>query len=383
MLLASLGDRSATAATLAATPATAATPQPPRKVRGRDAAVVPQASAVVAPSATIAAPPAVAGAPSAAPQATTKVFLPLVVKPDTFADWVNLGKPAAGASVNYVYVSQACGARLPSSILAGTDKGLYSYDGAWHLNANLGASIEVSHIFDAGADGLFVASFAQGLWRSPNGGATWEQVALPIADTRLFWIAASNNYLYAAGSQGLYRASRAGGSWIRLRGGTYYSVATSGSKVFAAQVLSANDVLLISADDGDTWPVAQALPGTVDGVQTLDTAQGSPQLLIGAVRGGLFTLDGANNIVPFSQGVSESVFGIWRDGQGRIYTALDIPGGLKRFAPAGGAPSDDLSALPGGGSLTDQAFFAINGSAICKIAVLGTELGDVWARRVP
>jgi hypothetical protein len=77
------------------------------------------------------------------------------------------------------------------------------------------------------------------------------------------------------------------------------------------------------------------------------------------------------------------VYGIWRDGQKRVYAAAETPGGLRRFAPTGGASNLDLSALPTGGSLTAQTLYTVNGSTVCNIIGVGSESGGVWLRRVP
>jgi hypothetical protein len=315
--------------------------------------------------------------------ANTQIFVPFAVLADPYADWVSLGQPAGGAAVNYLYVGQACAGQAPATILAGTDAGLYSYNGAWARNTGLNANMMISHILNTPNNGLFVASYNFGTWRSPDGGATWVQQSFPGVDLRTYWLAATDQYIYAAGLKGLYRQSTAGGAWVKIRSGAIYTVAAAGSTVYAAEIGDAKDTLWISADGGDTWPISRQLPGAVNFVQTLDTAQGSPQVLIGAVDGGLFTLDGANNIVPFSQGTGQTVYGIWRDTQGRIYAALDAPGGLRRFPKSGGASDRDLSALPGGASLATAALYTVNGSTACNILGVGSEGGGVWLRRAP
>jgi hypothetical protein len=335
---------------------------------------------------SVAGPPSAraAGTAEVAPQASTSLFLPMILKADPYADWVSLGRPAGGAPVNFVYVSPTCGSDLPASILAGTDAGLYRFNGSsWTLNSSPGSRISVSHIISTAASGMFLSSYDRGLWHSADGGTTWARETLPFADSDILWLAATNDYIYAAGSQGTYRRSTAGGAWSAIRTTTTYTIAATGGKVYAAEVGDAKDTLFISSDNGTTWPTSRQLPGSINFVQTIDSSQAAPQLLIGTIGGGLFKLDGANNIVAFSQGAGYTVYGIWRDSQGRVYAALETGGGLKRFPQAGGPSDLDLSALPGGGSLTAEELYTVNGSTTCNIVVAGSESGGVWVRRAP
>jgi photosystem II stability/assembly factor-like uncharacterized protein len=338
-------------------------------------------AALLAPFADRGAP-AVASAQQA-PALSSTIYIPLISKADPYADWVSLGQPAGGAAVNFLYASHNCNDVQPSVILAGTDAGLYSFGTTWTRNTGLSARIQVYHILGTSQGELYVASYNLGLWRSANGGSTWAPESVPNGDTTIYWLASTDQYLYAAGSKGLYRRASSGGNWSQIQVGIIYSVAVSGSNVYAAQIGKPKDTLLISGDGGNTWPIARQLPGSVNFVQTLDPNQGNAQILIGAINGGLFTLDGANNIVPFSQGISQTVYGIWRDSQERVYAALEQPGGLLRFAKAGGSRDLDLSALPNGGSLAAQTLYTVNGSTACNIVAVGSEQGNVWMRRLP
>jgi hypothetical protein len=311
------------------------------------------------------------------------VALPLIRGADHYADWVALGQPAGAVAVNSMYVSQQCANDLPVTLLAGTDAGLYSYSAGWTRNPGLAAEIQVSQIFSTTQGELYVSSYNLGLWRSVNGGASWAPDPAPNNDSRVYGLAQTNQYLYAAGRLGLYRRSSSGGAWSQIQDGVIYTVAAFGSNVYAVQIGTVKDTLFISNDGGTTWPIARQIPGAVDFIQSLDIDPASGQLLIGAVRGGLFTLDSANNVIPFSQGLSQTVYGLWRDSQQRIYAAAETPGGLRRFAQSGGAANLDLSALPSGGSLTAQTLFAITGSRSCDIIAVGAEAGGVWIRRVP
>lgn len=330
---------------------------------------------------------AAAGGPGMAarqPAAEQQIYVPMANKADPFANWVSLGQPAGSAAVNYLFIGQQCANEQPTTVLAGTNQGLYRYTGAgWERFTGLSAGIQVSHVLSPAAGSYYVASYDQGLWHSADSGISWVREALPGNDARIYWLAANDQYLYAAGSKGLFRRPAGGGGWGQIRSGAFYSVAVAGSTVYAAMIGASKDTLLISGDAGATWPISRQIPGAVNFVQTLDAGTGAPQLLIGAVRGGLYTLDGANNIVPFSQGVGQTVYGLWRDAQGRVYAALEAPGGLQRFAAAGGTSELDLSALPGGGALTSASLYTVNGTNACAILAVGSQSGQIWMRRAP
>jgi hypothetical protein len=370
----------------------------PAKVR--DGARALTRASQAAPQAQIAAdganaPCAIATQTQSQPQRLKRVYLPIITAADCYSDWVSLGQPAGQTvevAVNYLYTSQSCPFGLPSVILAGTDKGLYKYGistSTWTAGSAFGSvnnvDVQVSQVFSTTQGGLFVSSYNQGLWNSLNGGNTWSPVTIPNNDSWVYGLAQTDQYLYAAGRQGLYRRDNTGVAWSQIQSGVIYTVAAAGNKVYAVLVGAKNtkDTLLISNDGGNTWPITRKLPGALLYIQSLDADPASGQVLIGAVDGGLFTLDGANNIVPFSQGLSQTVFGTWRDAQQRAYTAADIGGGLRRFPQSGGASNLDLSALPVLGSLTEQALFTINGSTVCNILAVGSESGGVWMRRVP
>lgn len=319
---------------------------------------------------------------AAAAAGGTTIYLPFTSVADFYAEWAALGQPAGGAAVNYLYVGPDCAGGRPKTILAATDKGLYSYGGGltWTRNTALRADMEVSHILNTSA-GMFLTSYNIGLWHSGNGGTTWAPEPLPGSETFTRWMAANDQFLYVAGDRGLYRRALAGGAWATIRGTATYVVAASGGTVYAAEIgpVDGKDTLYISTDSGATWPITRQLPGAVDWFQTFDTS--GTKLLIGTVDGGLFALDGSNNVVPFSQGINLTASGIWRDAQGRVYAAFDAPGGLRRFPAAGGASDLDLSALPGAGGMAGENLYTVNGS--CDLIVTGSENGNVWARRIP
>lgn len=322
--------------------------------------------------------------------APSKRYIPLVFS-DLYQAGVSLGQPAGATPINFLYMSQECTAPngRPKTILAGTDKGLYSLtvNNSWSRNPTLASTIQASHILSTTQAGMFIASFNMGIWRSTDGGKLWSGESLPNDEKQIYWLAAGDSSLYAAGSKGLYKRSNTQTTqpWILLpgRNGKYFSVAALGSTIYAIQVGGNKDTLVISADQGNTW-IAKQIPRTFNFMQTLDAFQGksASTLLIGTVKGGLYTLNASNDIIPFSQGLSLTVYGIWHDSQKRVYAALDMPGGLKRFPATGGVSDRDLSAVPGG-SLTNELLYTVNGNLQCNMIAVGSQSGGVWLKRIP
>jgi uncharacterized repeat protein (TIGR01451 family) len=340
-----------------------------------------------------------------------RVFLPLLwyVVPDLYADWVKLTPPAAGAAVNYLYVSQAedqCSGPateqdLPSTILAATNSGIYRLRAAttigdfgdWELLGGTGA-LEVSHIIST-TSGYFAGAFNQGqVFRSTDDGATWSGEDLPD-NQRVYWLAATDERIFAAGSQGLYiRASD--GTWAAEPqiSGAVFSVAAAGQTVYAVQmqVGARKHTLLHSTAGGaiGTWLLIGELPGAANFIQTLYASQrATPTLLIGTVGNGLyqyglFQSDGSR-LGPLALDPGLTVYGIWRDGRGRIYASYHEPGGLQRFMPRIGGIGEALHTLPGAAPSTAERLFTVNGNpgSQCGIIMTGSREGNVWLRRIP
>ena len=328
------------------------------------------------------------------------VYLPRINKsfPDPYAAWVKLAQPAGGTAVNYLYVSQTSSCvgpayeqNLPADILAATNSGIYRLKTvtmtnslpSWELRSS--PTISASHIIST-ALGYFAGAFNQGsVLRSTDGGVTWVPESLPNANQWVYWLAASGERILAGGDRGLF--IRENGIWVAdpQLTGAVFSVAASGTVAYAVQFGNAKDTLWRSLAGGlsGTWASIGQLPGGVNFMQTLDLhVGGTPELLIGIVGNGIYRL-GANNVLePFSQGVSVTAYGLWRDNLGRVYAALREPGGLQRFAAAGGV-GESLNALPGAAPPVTERLYTVNGSTACNIIATGSREGNVWLRRMP
>ena len=327
-----------------------------------------------------------------------RTYLSLIRKPDRYAEWVKLAQPAGGASVNYLYVAQSgectgIDQSLPADIFAATSAGIYQFKNAttpdnnpsWTLRST--AAISASHIINTSV-GYFAGDFNQGgVLRSIDGGKTWTLEGLPNNNQSVYWLAESNKHILAAGSQGLFIRQN-DGTWIAdsQLTGAIFSVAASGDFAYAVQFGTTKDTLWKSSAGGDlnTWSQVGQLPGTANFIQTLELrVGGTPELLIGVIDNGIYRL-GTNGLEPFSQGISLTAYGIWRDVQGRVYASFRELGGLQRFAATGGA-GESLNSLPGSAPPISERLYTVNGRSetACNIIATGSREGNVWLRRIP
>ncbi|PDW02321.1 hypothetical protein [Candidatus Viridilinea mediisalina] len=332
-----------------------------------------------------------------------RIFLPLVRKPapDIYADWVSLEQPAAGASVNFIYVNQAhdqchgpvAEQQLPNTILAATNTGIYSLSeasaigevGSWQqLTAT--ATLSVSHIISTTV-GYFVSSFNEGsVWHSTDNGATWNTESL-TDNQWVYWLAEAEGHILAAGANGLFIRT-SDGTWIRESAidGSVFRVTASGNTAYAAEIGATKDVIWRSTSGGaiGSWEAISAtLPEPVAFIQSLDLYSGdTPELLVGTVDYGIYQLSG-DELIPFAINPTLRVHGIWRDVQGRVYASYR-ENGIWSF-PAEGGEGIPLHTQPDNASFGDQWLYSINGNAgsECGIIMAGSREGNVWLRRIP
>ncbi|WP_129671626.1 hypothetical protein [Candidatus Chloroploca sp. Khr17] len=333
-----------------------------------------------------------------------RLFLPIIqdTYPDIYAQWVQLAQPAGGTSINYIYVSQATMAcsgptkeqYLPTTILAATNNGIYQLRHAsvpgelptWELRGS--NTISVSHIIST-TNGYFASSFNQNsIFRSTDGGQTWQTETLPEDNRFVYWLAASGERILAAGNRGLFIRETDGG-WVQDTQvtGSIFGVAARGTNAYAIQIGNDKDTLWGSTEGGapGTWASIGALPGTANFMQTLYADnESSDALLIGVIGGGIYRLHADGTFTPFSQDANLTVYGMWRDAQQRLYAAFREPGGLQRFAPEGGA-GEPLHTLGGDAPSNNERIYSINGNAgdQCGMIITGSRQGTIHLRRIP
>ncbi len=126
-----------------------------------------------------------------------------------------------------------------------------------------------SAVYDLLVDGssatppLYAATFGSGVWRSPDGGATWAATgAMAIWSANA--LAGSGSAVYAGTESGVWKTADTGATWTRASAGL--RAATPSSLAFqpgATGLILAggSGELFRSTDGGATWSRAQVAPG--------------------------------------------------------------------------------------------------------------------------
>jgi photosystem II stability/assembly factor-like uncharacterized protein len=168
---------------------------------------------------------------------------------------------------------------------------------------NGGTWIRIKHPGGASlvlADGpyLYIASSGshQGLYRSSNGGATWDTLAPGSRSFLAQAMRADGNSLYIASSRGLFRSTDSGSSWAELsaesKSAGIQILACQGSTLYAGSYM-----LFRSTDQGVTWISLYDLP-----VYDILTVKGN--LFIRTPYGLMRSTDGGQKWSDVSNGLS-------------------------------------------------------------------------------
>jgi photosystem II stability/assembly factor-like uncharacterized protein len=89
-----------------------------------------------------------------------------------------------------------------------------------------------------------------GIFRSADGGDTWEQVNDGLVYKEIMVINSKDSILFAGTRGGLFRSADKGNSWSLVYDGqTIYDIACPGDSVFIACYTG----VYCSSDNGDTW----------------------------------------------------------------------------------------------------------------------------------
>lgn len=185
--------------------------------------------------------------------------------------WTNKtnGSIAGNDSVRALAIDPA----QPATVYALTSTGVHvSIQSASWESRNAGLPAAVATIFnDLAADPtdsetLFVAASPQGIYRSTNGGGSWQPVngGLPVQDLNVRGIAASpvsGRILISIAGQGIWRSDNQGDSWFRSDSGITYNTTLQGNvgiPIFSSidgdlAYVYNNDGVFTSSDGGQTW----------------------------------------------------------------------------------------------------------------------------------
>ena len=118
---------------------------------------------------------------------------------------------------------------------------------------------------------LLAAGEAHGLWRSADGGASWELASNGLGDWTVYdiWPESHDQYagstIYAATASGVFRSDDLGDSWASagLAGQQVTSVAFYPSSPDLAWAGVASGGIWYTTDGGDTWLSSSGLPGAL------------------------------------------------------------------------------------------------------------------------
>lgn len=137
-------------------------------------------------------------------------------------------------------------AAAAASERAATDEGA---GGGFHLN----------RVVAAGGARLYIAGEAGHLYRSDDGGGTWQELASPYEGSFFDVLPVAGDVVLAFGLRGnLYRSEDAGSSWQKIQTGTVAML--DGGTRLADQdlvIVGLSGVVLVSRDGGRTFTLAQ------------------------------------------------------------------------------------------------------------------------------
>jgi len=186
----------------------------------------------------------------------------------------------------------------PRRVIAATSKGMIcSPDGGqtWS-QCMVGVANEI-YALAASADGILVAATKAGFFQSADRGETWIQASPPLSVTphELAFVPGTDHALFATTSGGLFRSNDIGTSWRRVDGGapqsdlTGLAVSADGRTVYTSDFTWGG--VFRSVDGGDTWSRMPTTGLGSDRVWALSIDPTSPgRVLASSSAGGLHVL---------------------------------------------------------------------------------------------
>ena len=194
---------------------------------------------------------------------------------------------------------------------------------AWDTNGPVGASV-VDFAFDpASADSVYIATYGGGLFRSSDGGSTWDDtpnnpsVGLDAGRGQglMYSIAAGDGVLYAAtsGSQWFHRSTDGGSTWSHVSDGPARQRVRD-LELYpgnAATVYAAVDTVYVSTDSGENWSVAGTGIAPNEWIMCLAINPYTPTIMFaGSGNGGIYeSVDGGTTWVKNTVGLPDEI--VW------------------------------------------------------------------------
>jgi photosystem II stability/assembly factor-like uncharacterized protein len=100
---------------------------------------------------------------------------------------------------------------------------------------------------------IFAATLEDGVFRSTNGGVTWESWNFGLLDKQVLCIAVNHETVFAGTGTGLFRSDNDGRSWKEISlpvEGSVLSLGLLGTRLFVG---TESHGLFVSDDDGESW----------------------------------------------------------------------------------------------------------------------------------
>lgn len=106
---------------------------------------------------------------------------------------------------------------------------------------------------------LFAATLEDGVFRSVNGGRTWEGWNFGLLDKQVLCLAMNHDTVFAGASIGLFRSDNSGRSWKEISLPVDDTVLSLGLFEAGLFVGTESSGLFVSADDGESWETIKAI----------------------------------------------------------------------------------------------------------------------------
>jgi photosystem II stability/assembly factor-like uncharacterized protein len=216
-------------------------------------------------------------------------------------------------------------------------------DGTLGEGYALGVDDDLLAITCRGLDTAFVAGESGTLLRTFDGGESWESIDLGTSSTLRDVAAAHDDVVYVAGDAGLWRSPDSGDSWTELAAGdrAWSSIATHGD----------GGTALALAADGAVWRWVDGAAGlapatTLTGARAIALSHDGRFAAVAGDRGGLLVSDdGGLTWAPHPTGTAVDLHAVWVTSAGHVLAVGDA-GTIVRL------DDDGLSVeTPGSGTL--------------------------------
>lgn len=199
-------------------------------------------------------------------------------------------------------------AELSGDILAGTDSGVYRYNGVvWTGPALAGYSVRSLVSSDST---VFAGTDFAGIWRSTNSGTSWLPVNLNVSDASIRSLGLYQQYVYAGtDGRGVFVSNNGGTGWSRASNGLRNGFINAVGRDTAGAILATmnGEGIFRTSDGGETWVTMNNGLTSLD-VSSVVTAPGG-RMYAGTRSGGgvFFTDDNGQSWNEVSNGLPSEV----------------------------------------------------------------------------